>query len=126
MAIPDNFTSFINENTLHLNYIVGLKATSVSNNYEIDVKNSGQSLTGNIFKVTVTALGDTIISKIIVSYTIFNLKSSYFASGGGQIIYTQISNTSKYLNIHGNFSPIIYFFIGFNHLKLKNNTNFNL
>ena len=123
IPILPSFSSFVDGNIIQLNFITGLRATSASNTYYIDVSNNGA--TNSSFDVTVAPLGDTSISVIQVSYAIFNLKSSYFASGGGQINNLNYIGSS-YKKVHGSFAPIIYILYGFNSIKISKLTSLNI
>jgi|LakMenEpi03Aug12_release.lakeMendotaPanAssembly.Ray.scaffolds.fasta_scaffold767234_2 hypothetical protein len=62
IPILPSFSSFVDGNIIQLNFITGLRATSASNTYYIDVSNNGA--TNSSFDVTVAPLGDTSISVI--------------------------------------------------------------
>lgn len=62
VPILPSFSSYVDSNIIHLNFITGLKASSASNSYNINVLNNGT--TNSSFAVTVAPMGDTSITFI--------------------------------------------------------------
>jgi hypothetical protein len=77
------------------------------------------SKTPSTYTVTVASSPTTTISYIKISFIMYNLNNTLFASDGGFILSTLSSSSPVYVKIHNNFAPLKYWIVGIDNIEIK-------
>lgn len=109
-----------NGETSFLNLVNGVLADSAVSVYAFNI--SSPSINSSDYSIVVSVDKDVNVSYLKLDFLLYNLRTSLFASDGGFTTSGLTTANPIHIQAHHNFAPIRYLMIGWDSLKLADNS----